>query len=362
MLPQFARRRSSTCSSTMTTAASTTTCTSRRTTTPETISKLNNDLAAVKECLAEVRMGRMRQTDAYGMELHGYQIKLTAVQQRFAHRLSKGQVLIFYQAFLKQTYGKNGSRNMPSPSTLRKQAMLLFVSHQIELHERAMRQLRTQTQRLVNYMQCELTVLQSEQVDLHTDYRTQKRIHQTDWDRIETPLQQQTYVQQMVLSHIQSLLQMRKEIRRHSLHYYEKGIVGDDDHDHDQSLNLHQHHNYYPSSKQHESSFERHDLNQSLSLVSATFEESFSILEQAESSSSPLGPKKETSMASLMKQLLELDGTFPTGPEQDEMLEQSLTNMLSIDHLWDSSSSSRDNTSLLRTTNNNTNSKHALSA
>jgi hypothetical protein len=92
--------------------------------------------------------------------------------------------------------------------------------------------------------------------------------------------------------HLHSLIQMQKEIRGHSLHYLEKGIVCEDnDTDHQEQRS------------RKRSSFDHIDLNQSLSLVSAIFEESFSRLED-----SPI-PREKESMASIS------GNTFPRGED-----------------------------------------------
>lgn len=282
-------------------------------------------MAAVQECLKEVRLGRIRQQETYTIELKRYHDAFIGKQEHFAHRLKKGRVLAYYQSLLKNSYTKQQS---PKPSTLRKEAMLLFVSHQIEVTERAMEHLRSATTRMSQYMQCEMAVMRDEHDDLEAAFRVQQSVHNKERARLEAPLKHKMRVQQMVLSHLQSLIQMRQEIRRHSLHYFEKGVVcGDDNVEYDYDTMHH---------TSDRPSFERHDLNQSLRLVSATFEESFSQLEE-----SPI-PREKESMVSLMKQLLELDGTFPTGPEHDEFLEQSLSNVLCIEHLWEDNENNKN--------------------
>jgi hypothetical protein len=329
-MPPFARRRASACSKSSAEVKADAVAAAA-------IHKLDQEMLSVREMLKEVRLGRKRQPQASALELKSHKQKLEAAQHRFQHRLKKGQVLAFYQAFLKNSFsGQSSIRSMPSPSTLRKQAMLLFVSHQREIHERAMTQVKRQTNQLMKYMQCEIAVLKEEQADLEADFFEQNQLHRSEIDRLEDPLKYVTRVQQMVILHLQSLLQMQNEIRRHSLHYLEKGIVGDEDgaeYDHTETAAL-------ESRSRKRSSFENHDLNQSLSLVSATFEESFSKLE-ASSNGSPI-PREKESMASITKHLLELDGTFPTEPEHEEYLEQSFSNILSIEHLWETNLPTKD--------------------
>jgi hypothetical protein len=87
------------------------------------ICKLEQDMETVRVILKEVRMDRKCQAQASALELKSHRQKLETAQHRFQHRLKKGQVLAFYQAFLKNTFSGRSISRIPSPSTLRKQAM-----------------------------------------------------------------------------------------------------------------------------------------------------------------------------------------------------------------------------------------------
>ena len=249
--------------------------------------QIEHEIAAVKECLVESRLACVRQAEDFSINLEQQQHRLEILCRTFSYRLSKGKDLKYYQRLMKVCYN---AKTMPDPTTLRKQGMLLFVSHNIEIYELAMECLENQTEKLRQYMLAEVSVMEFEQNKVMAGFREKKEIHQNFYDLAEAPLKYRVRVQENVMEHIRSLIQMQQVIRSHS---------------------------FLLQNQDSFTSYETHDLKQSLSVVSATFTDSFSKL-------SMKGDQPE-SLVSLMKQLLVLDGTFPTNPENDEFLENSFS-------------------------------------
>ena len=166
----------------------------------------------------------------------------------------------------------------------------------------------------------------------------QKQKQRLEWDRIEAPLRHAVRVQENAKNHIVSLLHLQQEIRSHSQssqqhhHILFRGNTSAaaaaggascydfDDGDEYQDFDLSPH--------SFNSSFATLDLHQSLSLVSSTFVDSFNKLE--DSATEP------TNLATLMKQLLALDGTFPTGPENDDLVESSCSDWSRLEQVLSS--------------------------
>lgn len=268
---------------------------------------LDEEIAAVREKLEASREGRRVQRQAYHAEMKSFYFKLKRLRDDFWARIEKGNDLGLYQRVMKEKY--DHVRDLPGPTTLRKQVLLIFVSHQIELFERSIAFVSNFREEMRLYMLCEMAVLDDEVFELKKDFMVLKKEQLQEQHRVEAPFKRRLKVQHMAMARIQSLIKMKEEIRSHSFILNSRPSGG---------------------SGASTSSFEKHDLMKSLSLVSSNFKDSFKKLE---AHASPTTEREN--LAIQLTQLLEIDGTFPgILPEDDEFFQHSMTEMIAIESQW----------------------------
>ncbi|KAI2507546.1 hypothetical protein MHU86_6839 [Fragilaria crotonensis] len=275
------------------------------------MNEIEQEIASAKESLEEMRLNHRCEQESSQASLEQSRNKLQILQETFHRRLHKSNTcdLSYYCSVMRQVHTW---KSLPDSITLRKQATMLSASHRIEVLRKAMELLQKQTDSLAQYMRCEIAVMEWEHDDIKADFMEHKRLERVAWERIEAPLRHRVRVQENAMNHILSLLELQQEIRSHSLSSSQHfSLEGES------------------STKSFSNSFATHDLHQSLSVVSSTFVDSFSKL--------PEGNGEEPmNMVELMKQLLILDGTFPTEPDDDDLLENSCRDWTRLEQLLSS--------------------------
>lgn len=252
--------------------------------------ELEDEISLTKDRLLEIRHERASQREALAISLEQCRNKEQWLHRCFRERLERKTELSHYFFAIKQVHFSDPHCTLPDSTSLRKQGLLTYYSHQIEVMRKAQQECIAQTEKLIQYMRCEIAVVEQEKEDIRNDFIQQKQAQKNGWNRIEAPLKHHVRVQENVINHIQSLLLLQQDIRSHSM------MVQDD---------------HYSSS-----SFGTLDFNESLSTVSATFVDSFRKLPDTMVTE----PEK---LVELLKQLLLIDGTFQTQPENEEFLEKS---------------------------------------
>jgi hypothetical protein len=106
---------------------------------------------------------------------------------------------------------------LPDSTSLRKQGLLTYCSHQIEVMRKVQQECIAQTDKLIQYMRCEIAVVEQEKEDIRNDFMQQKQAQKNEWNCIEAPLKHQVRVQENAINHIQSLLLLQQDIRSHSM-------------------------------------------------------------------------------------------------------------------------------------------------
>ena len=275
--------------------------------TKRSIQDLEHEIAIAKESLKEVRSAKVRQEQLTEANLDQLRNKLEVLRECFHKRLQRKNDLSIYNVIMRQVHT---FKSQPDSITFRKQVTMLRISHQMEVLRKAMDELNYQTNSLTAYMKCEITVLQEELDDILSDFVKQKQLKLVDWIAIEDPLKHKCCVQENAMHYLQSLLKLQQEIQHPSPCIQRQRILFNSTLDNDSI-----------SSSQN-SSIATLDLNQSLSLVSSTFMDSFHKLPKWQKETRDQR-QNSTSLTDIMKQLLILDGTFPTEPEDDDLLENS---------------------------------------
>ena len=265
----------------------------------KSLQELEDEISATKDRLREIRQERASQRESFAASREQGRGSLTPnklkeLRRCFRERLERNTELSHYFFAIKQVHYSDQNCTLPDSASLRKQGLLTYCSHQIEVIRKAQELCQLQTEKMAQYMRCEIAVLEQEQEDLRLDFMQQKQAQRKEWNRIEGPLKHTVRVQENAINHIQSLLLLQQDIRSHSM------LLKDD-----------------PYSN---NSFGTLDLNQSLSTVSPTFTDSFSKLPDTAGTQ----PEK---LVELLKQLLLLDGTFPTQPENEEFLDNSFSQL-----------------------------------
>jgi hypothetical protein len=254
---------------------------------------IEEEIERVRISLNQVRVKRQQQKEEIKYCIDEASSLLDIARRTYSDRLQKSKDLSHYFSIMKAAHS---CHSLPNSRTLRMQSILLFCVHQIDVLQKAIEMMEHQTNSLVQYMQCEIVVLEEEIEEVGRRYQDQKKIQCQNWDIVERPLLRQIRIQDNAIGHIRSLLVLKRRLR------YPSSIS---------SLSL----------KSVSNCSERAPDLKENRLPGSTLQRLNWIqsLPTHDSNSEPI------SMMQLLKELLEIDGTFfPIQTEVDKYLEHDI--------------------------------------
>jgi hypothetical protein len=174
---------------------------------------IDAEIETVRSKLNQIRVTRQQQREEMKHYIDQATLVLDNGRNTFhKYRLGKSKELSHYFSIMKTT---QSSQSLPNSRTLRIQSTLLYCYHQIHVMQKAMELIEHQKNVMIRYMQCEMVVLEDEMDEVGMKFQDEKNRYRQHWDLVEHPRLHQLRIQENAMGHIRSLLVLQAKRRYH---------------------------------------------------------------------------------------------------------------------------------------------------